>query len=149
MRRTATVGGNIVGSTLRCLLPPALVLNARATVMDGDGTYEAELAEVVAKRPDARHPLAPSARQRLLEGPRRGGRTAAAGGRHRRAHGGGRRARLLTAVRDGDEAVSASVPATADAGRVLDDLEGTALGGLPGEAWDAIRREVTDILGRA
>lgn len=51
VRRTATVGGNIVGSTLRCLLPPALVLDARATVLDRDGTYEADLAEVVAKRP--------------------------------------------------------------------------------------------------
>ncbi|NED22567.1 FAD dependent dehydrogenase, partial [Streptomyces sp. SID9913] len=50
VRRTATVGGNIVGSTLRCLLPAALVLDARATVLDRDGTYETDLSEVVAKR---------------------------------------------------------------------------------------------------
>lgn len=51
VRRTATVGGNIVGSTLRCLLPPALALDARATVLEPDGVREADLAEVVAKRP--------------------------------------------------------------------------------------------------
>src|SRR5690606_21140601 len=39
VRRAATVGGNIVGSTLRCLLPAALVLDARATVLDRDGSY--------------------------------------------------------------------------------------------------------------
>ncbi|MXQ58106.1 FAD binding domain-containing protein [Streptomyces sp. XHT-2] len=150
VRRTATVGGNIVGSTLRCLLPPALVLNARATVMDGDGTYEAELAEVVAKRPLMldirwRRPLVSA----YWKAPGEVGGPpplVVATAVHTEEDGG---RRLLTAVRDGDEAVSASVPATADAGRVLDDLEGTALSGLPGEAWDAIRREVTDILRRA
>ncbi|MDH3034107.1 FAD binding domain-containing protein [Streptomyces sp. TRM75561] len=150
VRRTATVGGNIVGSALRCLLPPALVLDARATVMDGDGTYEAELAEVVAKRPlllDIRW------RRPLVSGYHKA--PGAAGGPpplvvatavHAEEDGG---RRLFTAVRDGDEAVSGSVPATADAGRVLDALEGTALGGLPGPAWDVVRREVTDVLGRA
>ncbi|MCX4475155.1 FAD binding domain-containing protein [Streptomyces cellulosae] len=150
VRRTATVGGNIVGSTLRCLLPPALVLDARATVMDGDGTYEAELAEVVAKRPLMldirwRRPLVSA----YWKAPGEVGGPpplVVATAVHTEEDGG---RRLLTAVRDGDEAVIASVPATADAGRVLDDLEGTALGGLPGEAWDAIRREVTDILRRA
>ncbi|MGA5276579.1 FAD binding domain-containing protein [Streptomyces cellulosae] len=150
VRRTATVGGNIVGSTLRCLLPPALVLDARATVMDGDGTYEAELAEVVAKRPLMldirwRRPLVSA----YWKAPGEVGGPpplVVATAVHAEEDGG---RRLFTAVRDGDEVVSASVPATADAGPVLDDLERTALGGLPGGARDAVRREVTDILGRA
>lgn len=49
VRRTATVGGNIVGSTLRCLLPAALVLEARAVVLEPDSVYETDLAEVLAK----------------------------------------------------------------------------------------------------
>ena len=51
VRRTATVGGNIVGSTLRCLLPAALVLDARAVVLEPDGPVETDLAELLAKRP--------------------------------------------------------------------------------------------------
>ncbi|MER6837286.1 FAD binding domain-containing protein [Streptomyces cellulosae] len=150
VRRTATVGGNIVGSTLRCLLPPALVLDARATVMDGDGTYEAELAEVVAKRPLMldirwRRPLASAYRKAPGEV---GGPPPLVVATAVHAEGAGGR-RLFAAVRDGDEVVSASVPARADAGRVLDALQGTALGGLHGEARDVVRREVTDILGRA
>jgi CO/xanthine dehydrogenase FAD-binding subunit len=50
VRRTATVGGNIVGSTLRCLLPAALVLDARATVLERDQVFETDLAEVLAKQ---------------------------------------------------------------------------------------------------
>ncbi|MET8595356.1 FAD binding domain-containing protein [Streptomyces althioticus] len=150
VRRTATVGGNIVGSTLRCLLPPALVLDARATVLDRDGTYEADLAEVVAKRPlmlDIRW------RRPLVSGYHKA--PGEAGGRpplvvatavHAEEDGGWR---LHTAVRDGDEVVSAGVPATADTRRVLDSLDGTALGGLPGKARDVLRREVADVLGRA
>ena len=49
VRRTATVGGNLVGSTLRCLLPAALVLDARAVVLEADSVYETDLAEVLAK----------------------------------------------------------------------------------------------------
>lgn len=50
VRRTATVGGNIVGSTLRCLLPAALVLDARAVILEPEGVTETDLAEVLAKR---------------------------------------------------------------------------------------------------
>lgn len=50
VRRSATVGGNIVGSTLRCLLPAALVLDARATVLEADSVYETDLTELLAKR---------------------------------------------------------------------------------------------------
>ncbi|MEU2422358.1 FAD binding domain-containing protein [Streptomyces sp. NPDC007851] len=51
VRRAATVGGNIAGSSLRDLLPAAMVLDARADVLTADGVYEVELAEVVAKSP--------------------------------------------------------------------------------------------------
>ncbi|MEU0911044.1 FAD binding domain-containing protein [Streptomyces althioticus] len=149
VRRTATVGGNIVGSTLRCLLPPALVLDARATVLDHDGAYQADLAEVVAKRPLMldirwRRPLVSGYHKAPgeLGGPPP---LVVATAVHAEEDGG---RRLFTAVRDGDEVVSGSVPATADAGRVLDALDGTALGGLPRQARDVVRREVTDILGR-
>ncbi|CAL9350729.1 FAD dependent dehydrogenase [Streptomyces sp. DH-12] len=149
VRRTATVGGNIVGSTLRCLLPPALVLDARATVLDRDGTYEADLAEVVAKRPLMlgirwRRPLTSA----YYKAPGDAGgppplvvATAVHAGQN-----GGRR--LFVAVRDGDEVVGESVPAPADTGQALDALDGTALGGLPGQAREAVRRQVTDVLGR-
>lgn len=49
VRRTATVGGNLVGSTLRCLLPAALVLDARAVILEPDSIVETDLAEVLAK----------------------------------------------------------------------------------------------------
>ncbi|MFD5537307.1 FAD binding domain-containing protein [Streptomyces sp. NPDC127079] len=51
VRRAATVGGNIAGSSLRDLLPAAMVLDARADVLTADGVDEVELAEVVAKSP--------------------------------------------------------------------------------------------------
>ncbi|MEU1160306.1 FAD binding domain-containing protein [Streptomyces sp. NPDC005921] len=51
VRRAATVGGNIAGSSLRDLLPAALVLDARADVLTADGVEEVDLAEVVAKSP--------------------------------------------------------------------------------------------------
>lgn len=150
VRRAATVGGNIVGSTLRCLLPPALVLDAKATVMDDDGTYEAELAEVVAKRPLM---LAIHWRRPVVSGYHKapgevGGPPplVVATAVHAEEDGG---RRLFTAVRDGDEVLSGSVSATADTHRVLDALEGTALGGLPGRTRDVVRREVADVVGRA
>ncbi|MFG2961861.1 MULTISPECIES: FAD binding domain-containing protein [unclassified Streptomyces] len=51
VRRAATVGGNIAGSSLRDLLPAALVLDARADVLTTDGVEEVDLAEVQAKSP--------------------------------------------------------------------------------------------------
>ncbi|WP_406435842.1 FAD binding domain-containing protein [Streptomyces sp. NBC_00631] len=51
VRRTATVGGNIAGSTLRDLLPAAIALDAWADVLTADGVYEVDLAEVEAKSP--------------------------------------------------------------------------------------------------
>ncbi|MFF9488103.1 FAD binding domain-containing protein [Streptomyces sp. NPDC014676] len=149
VRRTATVGGNIVGSTLRCLLPAALVLDARATVLDRDGTYETDLAEVVAKRP-------------LLLGIR--WRDPVASGYHKAdgeaggppplvvataVHTDGDGAhRLFVAVRDGYEVVSGTTPCDTGAEEVLRALDRTDLGSLPAEARDEVRREVTALLDR-
>ncbi|MEU8716283.1 FAD binding domain-containing protein [Streptomyces sp. NPDC001414] len=51
VRRTATVGGNLAGSTLRDLLPAAIVLDAWAEVLTADGVDEVDLAELEAKAP--------------------------------------------------------------------------------------------------
>ncbi|GGM93638.1 FAD binding domain-containing protein [Streptomyces fuscichromogenes] len=51
VRRAATVGGNIAGSTLRDLLPAAIVLDAWADVLTADGVDQVDLAEVQAKSP--------------------------------------------------------------------------------------------------
>ncbi|MFJ9560854.1 FAD binding domain-containing protein [Streptomyces fuscichromogenes] len=51
VRRAATVGGNIAGSTLRDLLPAAMVLDAWADVLTADGVEQVDLAEVQAKSP--------------------------------------------------------------------------------------------------
>ncbi|MEV1067940.1 FAD binding domain-containing protein [Streptomyces sp. NPDC050263] len=158
VRRAATVGGNIVGSTLRCLLPAALVLDARATVLDPDGVYDTDLSELLAKRHVLvalrwRTPLASGYRK--VEG--------AAGGPpplvvaaavHAEGPASGAPdapARLRVAVRDGYEVLSESTPYDADAGaeQVLDALAGTDLAGLPATARDAVRAEVTDVLARA
>ncbi|WP_432058423.1 FAD binding domain-containing protein [Streptomyces sp. bgisy022] len=151
VRRTATVGGNIVGSTLRCLLPAALVLDARATVLDQDGTYETDLPEVIAKRHLL---LALRWREPVASGYHKA--PADAGGSPplvvaAAAHaeeGGGHRLRV--AVRDDHEVVtgSAARPAGTDHGQVLRNLEETDLGALPPTARQVLRREVTDLLSR-
>ncbi|MFF5160147.1 FAD binding domain-containing protein [Streptomyces sp. NPDC000348] len=149
VRRTATVGGNIVGSTLRCLLPAALVLDARATVLDRDGAYETDLADVVAKR-------------HVLLGIR--WRDPVATGYHKADgepggpppfvvatavhHGSDGARRLLVAVRDGYEVISETAPCHTGAEEVLRTLDRTDLGSLPAEARDEVRREVTAILDR-
>lgn len=147
VRRAATVGGNLVGSTLRCLLPAALVLDARATVLGSDGAYETDLAEVMAKR-------------HLLLGLR--WRTPTASGyRKEPAAAGGPpplvvatavhtgddgRPRLRVAVRDGYEVVGGSTVCDGGADAAVDALEGMDLGGLPPAARDVMREQVTGIL---
>lgn len=157
VRRTATVGGNIVGSTLRCLLPAALVLDARATVLESDGLRETDLAEVVAKRPlllglHWRRPAASAYRK--LPGEAGGPPPlVVAGALH--DEGGGQH-RLRVAVRDGYDVLSDSVlydrgagtGADADAEQVLRTLRGTALRGLPDAAWEVVGRQVSDLLSR-
>ncbi|CAL9634475.1 FAD binding domain-containing protein [Streptomyces pilosus] len=147
VRRTATVGGNIVGSTLRCLLPAALALDARATVLDGDGTYETDLGEVVAKR----HLLltlrwnTPVASGYYKAPGEAGGPPPLVVATAVHAGDDGRH-RLVVAVRDGYEVISGTAGCGTGAGQALRDLDRTGLGSLPAPARDAVRREVTGIL---
>ncbi|GHH27873.1 FAD binding domain-containing protein [Streptomyces rubradiris] len=147
VRRTATVGGNIVGSTLRCLLPPALVLDARATVLEPEGVREADLAEVVAKRPVLlglrwRTPLV-SAYRKLPAEP--GGEPPLVVASALHAEDGERR-RLRVAVRDGYDVLTGTTRCDTGAEDALDALRGTALGDLPDTAWEAVRPQVTGLL---
>ncbi|MFJ8146416.1 FAD binding domain-containing protein [Streptomyces sp. NPDC096048] len=148
VRRTATVGGNLVGSSLRCLLPAALVLDARATVLGPDRAYETDLAEVMAKRHlllglGWRTPIASGYRKRSAEA---GGPPPLVVATAVHADGEGRH-RLRIAVRDGYEVVSESAPCDAGADEVLGALERTDVGALPPGARDVVREQVADILG--
>ncbi|MEU9651114.1 FAD binding domain-containing protein [Streptomyces sp. NPDC048110] len=147
VRRTATVGGNLVGSSLRCLLPAALVLDARATVLGPDRPYETDLAEVVAKR----HlmlglrwstPLASGYRKQPAEA---GGPPPLVVATAVHADGDGGR-RLRVAVRDGYDVLSESATCDAGADQALDLLERTDIGALPAGARDVVREQVADIL---
>ncbi|WP_405453463.1 FAD binding domain-containing protein [Streptomyces achromogenes] len=147
VRRTATVGGNIVGSTLRCLLPPALALDARATVLEPDGVREADLAEVVAKRPVLlglrwRTPLA-SAYRKLPAAPGGQPPLVVASALHTED---GERRRLRVAVRDGYDVLTGTTRCDAGAEDALDALRDTALGDLPATAWEVVRPQVTGLL---
>ncbi|MER6528317.1 FAD binding domain-containing protein [Streptomyces sp. NPDC001508] len=151
VRRTATVGGNIVGSALRCLLPAALVLDARARVLDADGIQETDLAEVTAKRPlllslHWRAPLASAYRK--LPGEAGGPPPlVVAAALHADADG---RDRLRVAVRDGYDVLSGSAACAADtdAEQVLRALRRQEFGDLPDEAWTTIADQVADLLSR-
>ncbi|WP_329416129.1 FAD binding domain-containing protein [Streptomyces sp. NBC_00704] len=151
VRRAATVGGNIVGSTLRCLLPAALVLDARATVLTADGVYETDLAELVAKRHVLlalrwRTPLASGYRK--LPGEAGGPPPlVVAVAVHR--DGGDGPGTVRVAVRDGYEVLGDSAPCRADAEHVLRDLETMTAASLPAPARDALRHEIVDVLARA
>ncbi|MFF5442377.1 FAD binding domain-containing protein [Streptomyces achromogenes] len=147
VRRTATVGGNIAGSTLRCLLPPALALDARATVLEPDGVREADLAEVVAKRPVLlglrwHTPLA-SAYRKLPAEP--GGQPPLVVASALHAEDGERR-RLRVAVRDGYDVLTGTTRCDTGAGDALDALRDTALGDLPATAWEVVRPQITGLL---
>ncbi|QTE02885.1 FAD binding domain-containing protein [Streptomyces cyanogenus] len=149
VRRTATVGGNIVGSTLRCLLPAALVLDARATVLEPDGVREADLAEVVAKRPVLlslrwRPPTASAYRK--LPGEAGGAPPLVVASAVHAGHG--TPDRLRVAVRDGYDVLCGTTLCEPDAEATLGALRGTALGELPAAAWDFVRPQVTGLLGR-
>ncbi|MFD4529367.1 FAD binding domain-containing protein [Streptomyces sp. NPDC058470] len=149
VRRTATVGGNIVGSTLRCLLPAALVLDARATVLEPDNVYETDLAEVLAKR----HLLLglrwrePIASAYYKEPGEAGGPPPLVVATAVHGDGDGR-TRLRVAVRDGYEVLSDSAVCDADTEEVLHTLRRTAVGGLHAAAWEVVRRQVTELLAR-
>ncbi|MFE2506902.1 FAD binding domain-containing protein [Streptomyces naganishii] len=143
VRRTATVGGNLVGSALRCLLPPALVLDARATVLEPEGVRETDLAEVVAKRPvllslSWREPIACAYRKldAVAGGPPPLVVTSA-------VHDDDR---LRVAVRDGYETLSADTAYTNGPEQTLATLRATAFAQLPAEAWHVVHTQVTNLL---
>ncbi|MFF4927597.1 FAD binding domain-containing protein [Streptomyces griseofuscus] len=157
VRRAATVGGNLVGSALRCLLPAALVLDARATVLESDGVRETDLAEVVAKRPlllslrwsaplacayrklpaDAGAPPPPVVASALHAGDGAADDAGAAAG-----YG------VRVAVRDGYEVFEGAAVTGADPEETLESLRATALGDLPAAAWTVVRSQVLDLLAR-
>lgn len=147
VRRTATVGGNLVGSSLRCLLPAALVLDARATVLGPDRTYETDLAEVMAKRHlllgiHWRTPVASGYRKEPAEA---GGPPPLVVATAVHADGEGGR-RLRVAVRDGYEVLSGAAPCDAGADAAFETLERTDVGALPPGARDVLREQVADVL---
>ncbi|MEU0675800.1 FAD binding domain-containing protein [Streptomyces sp. NPDC006172] len=149
VRRTATVGGNIVGSTLRCLLPAALALDARATVLEPDQVYEMDLAEVVAKRPlllDLKWDEPSVSGYRKLAGEAGGPPPfVVAAAVHADAEGG---RRLRVAVRDGYEVLSESAPCEATPEDTVAALRRTDLGALDPVAWTAVSDQVTEVLTR-
>lgn len=150
VRRAATVGGNIVGSTLRCLLPAAIVLDARAVVLDADGPFETDLAELLAKRPMLlslrwREPVASGYRK--LSGEAGGPPPLVVAVAVHAIEGA--RPLLRVAVRDGYEVFSESAAYGAEADAVLDTLGRTVIGTLPTAAREVVREEVTAVLNGA
>ncbi|MFI1289970.1 FAD binding domain-containing protein [Streptomyces sp. NPDC020792] len=146
VRRTATVGGNLVGSTLRCLLPAAIVLDARATVLEPEGVREADLSEVVAKRPVLlslrwREPVACAYRK--LDGEAGGPPPLVVASA---VHADDDGDRLRVAVRDGYDVLSGSALRATDVEEVLSGLRGTALGELSAATWEVVRSQIAGLL---
>nr|WP_145492599.1 MULTISPECIES: FAD binding domain-containing protein [Streptomyces] len=157
VRRAATVGGNLVGSALRCLLPAALVLDARGVVLESDGVRETDLAEVVAKRPLLislrwRAPLACAYRK--LPADAGGPPPLVVASALHTDDGAGDRSRggagyvVRVAVRDGYEVFEGAAVRSADPEETLESLRTTALGDLPASAWRIVRPQVLDLLAR-
>ncbi|MFI0961141.1 FAD binding domain-containing protein [Streptomyces sp. NPDC021080] len=149
VRRTATVGGNIVGSTLRCLLPAALVLDARAVILEPEGVTETDLAEVLAKRQLLlslrwRTPVTSSYHKAAAE-PGGPSPLVVAAALHA---GDGGRARLRVAVRSDDEVFSESTVCHGGSEEILRTLRDGSFGRLPATAWELVGRQVTDLLAR-
>ncbi|SOD91275.1 FAD binding domain-containing protein [Streptomyces sp. Ag109_G2-15] len=149
VRRTATVGGNLVGSTLRCLLPAALVLDARASVLGPEGVQEIDLAEAIAKRPLLlsirwREPVATAYRKLPAEA---GGAPplVVATALHADADG---QHRLRVAVRDGYDVVSGSAKGNTGGEDAVRTLRRTALSDVPSAAWEIIGEQATELLRR-
>ncbi|MFJ4988632.1 FAD binding domain-containing protein [Streptomyces sp. NPDC088732] len=147
VRRTATVGGNLVGSALRCLLPAALVLDARAVTLETDGVYETDLSDALAKHHLLlgirwREPIASGYRKQPAEA---GGPPplVVAAAVHADPAGG---SRLRVAVRDGYDVLSATVPCDAGAEQALHALESTGIGTLPAAARDLVSEQVSGIV---
>lgn len=149
VRRAATVGGNLVGSSLRCLLPPALVLDARCTVLAPHQSFESDLAEVVAKRHVLlslrwREPLTSSYRKMPADAGGPPPLTVAAA-----VHADKDGSRLLrVAVRDGYEVFGGATVCKDDTGRLLRQLADTELGSLDAPALEIVREQVTELIAR-
>lgn len=150
VRRTATVGGNLVGSTLRCLLPAALVLDAHATVLAPERVYETDLAEVLAKHHLllSLHWRTPVATGYHKESGDAGGPPPLVVAAAVHAEDDGRR-RLRVAVRDGYEVLCESVACEGDAAQALHALERTDIGALHSTARERVREQVTGVLAGA
>jgi CO/xanthine dehydrogenase FAD-binding subunit len=150
VRRAATVGGNLVGSTLRCLLPAALVLDARATVLAHDRVYETDLPEVLAKHHVLlglhwRDPIARGYRKLAGDA---GGPPPLVVAAAVHSAGDGPDRLLRVAVRDGYDVLTDSVPCDAGTEETIDALRDTPVGTLHAAAWEVVRRQVTELLAR-
>lgn len=147
VRRAATVGGNLVGSTLRCLLPAALVLDARATVLEPDGVRETDLGEVLAKHHlllglHWREPIACAHHKQPGEADGRPPLVVAAAVHEEDDSS----RRLRVAVRDGYDVFTGSMPCIADTEHLLRTLRHSSFHTLPPPAWEEVRRHVTGVL---
>ncbi|MEU4086236.1 FAD binding domain-containing protein [Streptomyces aureus] len=149
VRRTATVGGNIVGSTLRCLLPAALVLDARAVILEPEGVTETDLGEVLAKRQlllSLRwHTPITSNYVKAAAEPGGPSPLVVAAALHAVAGGG---ALLRVAVRFDDEVFSENVSHHGSADETLSTLRRGFLGWLPAQAQELVDRQVTGLVSR-
>ncbi|MFE9796144.1 FAD binding domain-containing protein [Streptomyces goshikiensis] len=149
VRRTATVGGNLVGSTLRCLLPAALVLNAHALILEPEGVHITDLTEVLAKRPLLlslvwRTPIASLYHKEA--GKAGGPPPLVVAGALRREDDGGRRLRI--AVREDGEFLCDSVRCHPTAEEDLRALRNGCLGQLSNASWEAVYERVSELLVR-
>lgn len=151
VRRTATVGGNLVGSALRCLLPAALVLDARAMVLAPEGAYETDLGTLVAKHPmllGLRWTEPTASGYRKFAGEAGGPPPAVVATAVHTPEVGPPRLRI--AVRAGYQVHSESTVCDGGAEQVADALARTPIGDLlPQPVLAAVREEVADVLRRA
>ncbi|MFD4501736.1 FAD binding domain-containing protein [Streptomyces sp. NPDC058457] len=142
VRRTATVGGNIAGSSLRDLLPAAIALDAWADVLTADGVYRVDLAEVQAKSPVLlalrwREPVK-GAYAKVADPA--GGEVPMIAAAAVDTEG-----VLRVAVREGYAVTSGSVGAD---GGGAEELFAGALSGVSEAGRELVREQVADVLGR-
>ncbi|MGW0971385.1 FAD binding domain-containing protein [Streptomyces sp. NPDC002516] len=149
VRRAATVGGNIVGSTLRCLLPAALVLDARAVILEPEGVTETDLAEVLAKRQLLlslrwNTPVTSNYHKAAAE-PGGASPLVVAAALHTEDHGTNR---LRVAVRSEDEVFFESAVCEGAADDIPRSLWDSSFARLPDTARELVGRQVTELLAR-